>query len=68
MAKSRIQDKVPFSEGSPCPHCGGATAVGFGLAGGGYGAYTYCEDCSLVVSKSPEVDSPSVPDQGETSR
>ena len=28
--------------GPPCPKCGEETADGFGLAGGGYGPYTYC--------------------------
>jgi hypothetical protein len=26
-----------------CPECGEPTEVGFGLAGGGYGAYVFCE-------------------------
>jgi hypothetical protein len=32
-----------------CPHCGTETLPGFGLAGGGYGAYVYCpsEICFL---------------------
>lgn len=29
--------------GPPCPKCGAPTVEGFGLAGGGYGAYAYCE-------------------------
>ena len=31
-----------------CPLCGGELQYGFGLAGGGYGPYTYCdnEGCS----------------------
>lgn len=29
--------------GPPCPDCGEPTVEGFGLAGGGYGAYEYCE-------------------------
>lgn len=28
--------------GPPCPKCGEPTIEGFGLAGGGYGAYEYC--------------------------
>jgi hypothetical protein len=27
-----------------CPHCGGQTEHGFGLAGGGYGVYAFCAD------------------------
>lgn len=26
----------------PCPKCGSPLVVGFGLAGGGFGAYSYC--------------------------
>ncbi len=39
------------SQGEPCPTCGGPTKVGFGLAGGGYGAYTYCDLCERVAHK-----------------
>ncbi len=28
---------------SRCPECGKNTRPGFGLAGGGYGEYVYCE-------------------------
>lgn len=35
--------QVPIPEpGPPCPKCGEPTGDGFGLAGGGYGPYTYC--------------------------
>ena len=30
------------------------TAMGFGLAGGGYGPYEYCEDCGSVLHKTQE--------------
>jgi hypothetical protein len=32
-----------------CPHKN--TEDGFGLAGGGFGPYTYCTDCNYVISK-----------------
>lgn len=54
MPKRRIQDRKAFSEGERCPHCGGPTQVGFGLAGGGYGPYTYCDACEVVTSKSAD--------------
>lgn len=41
-------------QGDKCPHCGGPVEVGFGLAGGGYGAYYYCDKCERVVEKFPE--------------
>jgi uncharacterized protein (UPF0212 family) len=39
-----------------CPHCGSELDVGFGMAGGGYGAYTYCpaEDCGKYFDKTQE--------------
>lgn len=39
-----------------CPHCGTELEAGFGLAGGGYGAYTYCpaEDCGKYFDKTQE--------------
>ncbi len=30
------------------------TDMGFGLAGGGYGAYEYCEDCGIILHKTQE--------------
>lgn len=37
-----------------CPKCAGETTEGFGLAGGGYGPYTYCEACGIIVTKTDE--------------
>jgi hypothetical protein len=41
-----------------CPYCRTELDVGFGLAGGGYGAYTYCpaEDCGKYFDKTQEHD------------
>jgi hypothetical protein len=36
-----------------CPECGQRTEDGFGLAGGGYGPYSYCE-VHGVVAKSQD--------------
>jgi hypothetical protein len=39
-----------------CPECGGTEYEdGFGLAGGGYGSYLMCVECSTVVAKDDEV-------------
>lgn len=39
-----------------CPKCqSDDTDVGFGLAGGGYGAYCYCNRCGNVFNKTEEV-------------
>jgi hypothetical protein len=36
-----------------CQSCGSDLKSGFGLAGGGYGVYEYCDsaDCNKVVTK-----------------
>ena len=40
-----------------CPECGSEKIeAGFGLAGGGYGAYMYCEDCHAIFDKVQEYD------------
>lgn len=44
--KPRPEEKEDF-----CPKCGGELQPGFGLAGGGYGPYWYCENCSAVINK-----------------
>lgn len=54
MPNPRIQDKRQFSPDENCPTCGKETEIGFGLAGGGYGPYTYCQYCEIVTSKSPD--------------
>lgn len=44
-ADSWCDHQAPIPEpGPPCPKCGAPTLDGFGLAGGGYGPYTYCEN------------------------
>ena len=40
-----------YEQGSSCPKCGGETEDGFGLAGGGYGIYTFCPACGIITSK-----------------
>lgn len=41
-----------------CPHCATILECGFGLAGGGYGAYMYCpaEECGKYFDKTQEQD------------
>ena len=48
---SKIPPDVEVSNSSTCRYCGGPTTSGFGLAGGGYGVYEFCESCQVVVSK-----------------
>lgn len=50
-----MTDKLPeYDPIALCPHCAGPTESGFGLAGGGYGVYTYCPECERITSKSAE--------------
>jgi len=50
---STIRKGIPeYLQDMPCPKCGKPATDGFGLAGGGFGIYNYCEDCGEVVSKS----------------
>jgi hypothetical protein len=39
--------------------------VGFGLAGGGYGAYGYCPECYATLWKSEEHDDDGQPDEAQ---
>lgn len=34
-----------------CPHKQEWLESGFGLAGGGYGVYTYCSNCHRILDK-----------------
>lgn len=45
------EDLPEYEQGGACPRCGGATEDGFGLAGGGFGIYSFCPDCQAVVGK-----------------
>ena len=40
-----------------CPKCSTPTEMGYGLAGGGIGPYTYCPKCEMVIQKWQEEDS-----------
>jgi hypothetical protein len=49
----------PISESAPehtrCPaHPDVLPEMGFGLAGGGYGPYSYCPVCSRIIHKTQE--------------
>jgi transcription elongation factor Elf1 len=49
-----------FEDIEKCPTCGQETHVGFGLAGGGYGSYVYCDDCG-IISKTQETEAVASP-------
>lgn len=51
------RDGLPeYDQGSKCPHCGGEVETGFGMAGGGFGVYTFCPQCKVVTSKSQDAE------------
>ncbi len=54
-AASKREDLPDMGSHDACPTCQGPLQIGFGMAGGGYGVYTYCEACSEVTSKTDEV-------------
>jgi len=37
-----------------CPKCGDDLETGFGLAGGGYGVYEFCDQCGDIITKDQE--------------
>jgi hypothetical protein len=43
----------PYNMAVMCPECGEKSEVsdGFGLLGGGYGPYTTCDRCGMIVTK-----------------
>lgn len=47
---------IPDHGPDQCPKCKVDYEVGFGLAGGGYGGYTYCPKCGDMLSKTQERD------------
>ena len=40
-----------MTERQTCSACGSEAEIGFGLAGGGYGAYAYCPKCEVILEK-----------------
>lgn len=54
---SEKDEKIPdFDDSLSCPDCDSLewVEVGFGLAGGGFGPYTFCTECSRIISKTCE--------------
>jgi hypothetical protein len=47
------QALAPRDDGK-CQYCGGETEIGYGLAGGGIGPYTYCMRCGRICDKWPD--------------
>lgn len=51
ISSNEVRSDIPTVAPECCPQCGGGLATGFGLAGGGFGPYTFCEVCAKVTSK-----------------
>lgn len=46
---------VHLVQSERCPKCLSTNLeMGFGLAGGGYGPYSYCPNCGIVVNKTQD--------------
>jgi hypothetical protein len=43
--------RVKFVNADVCPTCGSKLEHGFGLAGGGFGPYTWCGDCDFFAKR-----------------
>jgi hypothetical protein len=46
--------RVRYVNADRCPTCGDRLHAGFGLAGGGYGPYAWCEGCNFFAKKQLE--------------
>lgn len=51
---SKQDSSIPEVGPDQCPKCKVLYEVGFGMAGGGYGAYTFCPQCGDMLSKTQE--------------
>lgn len=51
-SNTRANIHSPMDEDIRCEyHPADTVAIGFGLAGGGFGPYTYCATCGVILSK-----------------
>ena len=51
LSPSEVREGILDHQVEKCPTCDGPLEDGFGLAGGGFGPYGYCEACEKVVYK-----------------
>lgn len=60
IIRAHKDPRIPGNEADTgkCPNCAGETEDGFGHAGGGYGPYTFCASCGMVVTKTEENQEP----------
>lgn len=54
--RQALNERLPeMNDETTCPdHPEAPAETGFGLAGGGFGPYTYCTECFRVLSKSKD--------------
>ncbi len=55
-AAERAAHLPEYQQDLPCPTCGTPPETGFGLAGGGFGIYSYCSKCGIILTKSETSD------------
>lgn len=48
---SEQRKDIPEAGPTHCPECKVEAESGFGLAGGGFGVYTFCPSCGKMLSK-----------------
>jgi hypothetical protein len=48
---SEVRDGILDHQVENCPNCGAGLEIGFGLAGGGFGVYGFCDPCGEVIWK-----------------
>lgn len=48
---TEVHDGILDHQVENCPKCGTELQTSFGLAGGGFGVYGFCEPCGKVIWK-----------------
>lgn len=54
---STVREGIPpIKDQTHCDQCGAELEFGFGLAGGGYGTYLYCDEHGIVAKDNEDED------------
>lgn len=48
---NEVREDILTEQVEACPTCHGQLEIGFGLAGGGFGPYGYCDSCGKIIWK-----------------
>lgn len=51
IAMNEVREGILDHQVENCPTCNTELQQSFGLAGGGFGAYGYCEPCGKIIWK-----------------